>query len=184
MFPFLREVEKTAESAMELIEAGEWRNARRLLRKLDRSPFPEAWTHHFVLSALIELRQGRPERAKELALQGLNTRWNETRLLEIIRADHPPITSASKVFDITVQAGGPAHGPVAMFDSRRVVTFTVIADDEFEAMRYLCEVARYEPGYSPVVVRVEQAVLSEESNDTKGVYWCSPFSAAVRSRRR
>lgn len=175
MFPFIDELNALAAQGYASIARGELNKAKRIARKLDRSPYAEGWVHAEKILARLDIADGRLSSAKTRALDALSNAWGDPELLKILRLDNPEPDSASQLYEVCIRAGLPSRGPISCFSSQYTVTFDIIAADGVQALRYVSYVGQLEDGAEPLVAGMTAHALPAEPIDRLGVYGISPF---------
>jgi len=183
VFPFIDELDALAAQGYASIDRGELNKAKRIARKLDRSPYAEGWVHAEKILARLDIAGGRLSSAKARALDALSNAWGDPELLKILRLDNPEPDSASRLYEICIRAGLPSRGPLSCFSSQYTVTFDVIAADAVQALHYVSYVGQLADGAEPLVAGMTAHVLPAEPIDRLGVHGISPFELDSDARR-
>lgn len=173
----LERINQTLNKAIELLQAGKLKQAGRLANQLRNSwAVSEASRAEAIIEGYSFLFRKKPTCAKKRCLDSIGYLWDDPDGLFIIRQINPKPNVRSKWYDIAIQGGAASLGSRVCFDLH-TSRFLVLADDEFEAIRYVDELAKYQKSESKCVVDcLTRRLQSDDEFDKKGVYRCSPFT--------
>jgi hypothetical protein len=96
------------------------------------------------------------------------------------------VTDKSHWYEILVKGGSPQLGIFTQFTEVHSSSFLVLADDEFEALTLIDEIAHYTnpEGRSVEVIASRSLELETQTFDRRGVYRCLPFSLELNRSPR
>ena len=173
----LEQVENTTQKALEHIEAGEFKKALNCTKSLKGlHTVSEATRAETIIKGYIFYKKRKNRKAREICINNMCYLWNDPDGLFLLRQSNPCINTDSRLFDITIKGGCAGMGPFTVFSPDHISDFRVVANDEFEAIRYIEEIANYQEGDKKTVLECTKQVLEVvDEYDKRGVYYTSPF---------
>ena len=173
----LEQVENARQKAFEYIQAGEFKKALSCTRSLKGlHTVSEATRATTLIKGYIFYKRRKNRKAKEVCLKNMGYVWNDPDGLFLLRQSNPCIDTDSRLFDITIKGGCAAMGLFTVFTPDHISDFRVVANDEFEAVRYIEEIANYQESDKKTVLEcTKQALGVDDEYDKRGVYYTSPF---------
>ena len=174
----LQRIEQIFERGISLVHQGKHKQAFRLSKKLKNTwAVSEATRAQVIIEGYSLLTRCKPAKAKACCLESMGYLWDNPDGLFLIRQAHDPTSDKTKWFDIALRGGCAAFGMFTLFTNEHYARFLVLADDEFEASRYIEEISRFqEPSEMKIISSESEDLKLENDYDRKGVYRCSPFT--------
>lgn len=175
----LQGLETEGRKAFDLIEAGKFNAAQRIINRLNRSIFiSDALRIAIPLDAFILFRRGKKKRVLELLQNNIAYIWNDSFALELTRAAIGRMpTSRTRLYRMRVRGGEAVLGLFTHFGPEYTTTVEVYVDDEFEAFEFLDLYVQYCCPDSRELVEFTEIDFPEGYEpDLKGLYYAHPFS--------
>lgn len=174
----LERIESILDKGIDYIKKGRVKEVSRLVRSLRSSwAVVEATRAEALLEGFALLAKRKPTRGKKRVLESMGYLWGNLDGLFLVRQPHDQVTDMSAWYDIVIEGGCAAFGYFTYFTEEHRCRFLVLADDEFEAVRYIEEIANFQCSDEKKILQSKRMPLSsEDERDRKGVYHCSPFT--------
>lgn len=178
----LENIREIGSTAWHLASQGEFRNARRTIKKL-RNSFYVSETQRFItlVEALIDVKTGNLPAAKTKILENVGYLWGISEGWDILALSNPTIDSNSQHYYIEILGGLATVGVFTQFSEEHVASFDVIANSQEEALQYIEEVANFADSESKQVQVCRANPLPESSEleqsglTNRGVIKTHPF---------
>jgi hypothetical protein len=172
----LDNIQKTGEIAWQMVANGDFRNARRALKKIRNSFCVSESTRIITLiEAKILERTGKLEEAKERVLRSIYYVWGIPDGFDIISLSNPRIDAGSRHYYIEILGGLATLGAFTQFSHEHVASFDVIANSLEEARGYINEVANFADPQSARVITCDEQEIDDDTIRHRGVLLTHPF---------
>ncbi|HQH26020.1 MAG TPA: hypothetical protein PLP17_01375 [Oligoflexia bacterium] len=176
MFAEIKRIESIGAAAWEFVLDGEFRKARRLLKKIRNSPYVcEAERAAAVVEAKILQRSAKQKEAKERIMQSIGYLWNCGEALEICAASNPAVNEDSKVYHLEVLGGIARLGVFTCFPANYISSFDVAANSIDEAFAYISELANFAEPDTAEIIECSEYDVSAAEFAHRGVIAAYPF---------
>jgi hypothetical protein len=145
VFREVRQIEKIGEFAFRYAENGEFRKARRELKKIPKNSMciSECERAYALTEGKILERSGRRQEAKTRILNTIGYVWNRREAFEIIASVNPEVGEDSCLFTLEMLGGRATLGIFTQFSEHHIARAEVIADSVMEAVDYMKEVCNF-----------------------------------------
>ncbi|NDC37500.1 MAG: hypothetical protein EBZ48_05555 [Proteobacteria bacterium] len=174
----LEKLTEEGAKAYDLIEAGKFNSAQRILSRVKRSWYvSDAMRIAVPLEGLMLYRRRKKNRALELLQENIAYLWADTFALELMRACLGKVPSAhTRLYRMKIKGGEPVLGMFTYFGPEYITTVEVFADDEFEAFSFLDALLRFTtPDARRLLEFTEIDFPADFEPDLKGIYYTHPF---------
>ncbi len=166
----LEAIDATGALAWSYVEQGEWRKARRSLKKI-RNSFcvTESDRLHVAINAEILSRQGRQEEAKSEIRKNLYSVWSYPEIWDCYNRQHAVVGEGTKQFVLSIKGSNTLVGS----GHSLIGTIVLLANSEDEALSYLREIELY--GDDMTIWRVSSSAMFPDAFLRRGIISCHPF---------
>lgn len=179
----IKRVERIGCEAHRLVMEGEFRAAKRLLKKIAHTYcVQESARITSIVEARILQLKGDPAAAKALILRDIGRLWGIPDGLEILAASNPKTNQDSRFHSIEILGGGVRLGAFLCFPQDYVGAFDVVANSLEEALGYIQEVANFENPAAKVVLKHDEQELEPGGFLYRGVVKTYPFRPHEEAR--
>ena len=178
------QIDSVLSKAIQCIENGEFKKAEKLRRSLQNSwAVSEAERASAIITGYSLYTRQKKSRAKEHCLQRICYLWDNPDGLFFIRQPHPAPTKGTFWYELQVTGGCAQLGAFTQFTQEHKSSFLVLANAEFQAIKFIEEVANYAHSDEKEVALLAALQLDEgqHSFDKLGVYRCSPFTTSSKT---
>lgn len=172
-----KRLKKIKQQAMDCVDQGNYRAARRELKKLERSLMvSEATQIKVEVQGTMLYRQEKVAEACELVKLNLGYLWGDPFAWMLTRQINAPVSTRSKRFTLKITGSGIGLGAFTYYPPEYYATFDVVAPSPEIALDYIRKVVNFE---SPDAIRIVSSGIFEhvpEEIEMEGVLWALPFS--------
>ena len=172
----LSRIDQVAKVAWTLVEDGEFRNARRMLKKI-RGSYCVSESDRVIalIEAKILAQNSEFEAAKNRILQANYILWGSPDGLEILSYAHPITDDHTEHYYIEVLGGLARFGMFAGMSEDHIGSFDVLANSVDEALRYIDEICRFDDPTAKIVLTCARKELGTDAAKHRGVFRTYPF---------
>ncbi len=173
----LKKINKLYIEAMELVNYGEFRKARRILKPIERSHcISESIRATSIVYAEIFRRQNKKDEAIAEIKSNINYLWNTPDGLMILNCKNPKADKNTKLYLVDVYGGTASMGLFTCFPENYKTTFEVLANSEEEIKERILELGVFRFPENMKIEILERHELTTDYLDlNRGVIRTYPF---------
>lgn len=170
------ELAAIAERGFIALEQGDYKKAKSLARKLEKTHFvSEGEYFRTILLSETYLREGDYQKAKELVLFNIGYCWGDERAFAVLSSANPSVSETTKLFVLKGTGGTAVMGVFSVMSDTHYAQFEVLAETEQEAFEYLRDFGVFHEKEKLKIKTLEVRLELPEDAVNRGVYTASPF---------
>lgn len=173
----LKKIRDLGTKAMQLVDEGEFRKARRILKPIENSScISESVQATSIVYAEILRRQGKYDEAIAKIKANIGYLWNICDGFLILNCKNPMVDGNTSLYHVEVFGGTACLGVFTSFPENYKTTFSVLANSEDEILERILELGVYAyPKNIEIKVLTIEEVPEELMQCNLGVVESFPF---------
>lgn len=168
----LRKISRVGAEAMNWVELGQWRKARRALKKIRNSfcIIDKERVCCFIEASILS-HQGKHEEAAMKIRENLHAVWGYIDAFKLMNRINPQVTEESLTYILTVQGRNSLIGDTDRF----ACEYEIIARSYEEAVSYIADLGIYPKATELNVIDYQVSFYLDEQFAFQGIADCGSF---------